>query len=318
MTDEILAVGDYPGIHVAYFESPYRHYLVNGEEAVSVTSAIGVLDKSGPLMHYAERCTSEAATALGRTVGYRFPSDLRVPKGARALVLPPSVRANPASGEWLWRWSDVDEASKQKVPGLIRLKKGETTLTGGRIMLGHAKILGLDHRSQTKAAADRGVDVHQVWEDWHLRKMIPDASRYPENRRGYIRAMASAILEHQPEAVETEQIVGSAVHGFAGRLDTVVMLKAGDGLNMVDIKTSPGIYPNSHFPQLQGYEIARVECGLPPTDRRGILRLGKDGTYEFGWSDDPKYGPPTVDDDFLSILCAWKYQQKYKVKRYGR
>lgn len=169
------------------------------------------------------------------------------------------------------------------------------------------KRYGYDHRSATKGAADRGVDVHAVWEAWNERKEIPNANAYPEDRRGYIRAMAAFIMEHQPECLESERVVGSAVHGFAGRLDTVVVLKTEDGPAVVDVKTSKAVYPESHFPQLVGYEIARRECGLTPTNKQGILRLGADGAYELVWSN-------AEPEDFLCLLQAWKSQQRWARK----
>lgn len=172
------------------------------------------------------------------------------------------------------------------------------------------KKYGYDHRSATQKAADRGVDVHAVWEAWNERQEIPNASAYPEDRRGYIRALAAFIMEHKPQCLEAEMVVGSAEHGFAGRLDTVVVVQTEDGPSLLDLKTSKGVYPESHFPQLAGYEIARRECGLVPTERQGILRVGADGSYEVRWSD-------ADAEDFLVLLRAWRSQQRWtrKVKR---
>ncbi|MBV9805183.1 MAG: hypothetical protein JO130_18440 [Solirubrobacterales bacterium] len=253
MTDtKPTAEARYPGIHVEYFEAPRRRYAVNGSPAVSVTTALGILNKPA-LPHWSARVTAEGAWKMAHRKGYKMP-----------------------------------DTSRQFIDDL--------------------KHHGYDHRSQTNAAAGRGVDVHAVWENWNSRKEIPNASDYPEDRRGYIRAMSKFIMEHQPACSESEIVVGSAEHGFAGRLDTVVVMGTQNGPAMIDVKTSKAVYPESHYPQLAGYELARRECGLPPTERQGILRVGTDGEYEVRWSD-------AEPEDFLCLLRAWRSQQRWARKR---
>lgn len=281
---EPVAVGSYPGIEVAYFERPYRHYTVNSIEAVSVTTAIGVVHK--PLDAYVERVTMAGVWDLLHDGEYDLPAN-----------------DHPRRCPWKTRGAKY-------VPFHARACKvtncpiGHPALCRFHVDL---KDHHLDARSNTQRAADRGVDVHAVWQAWNERQEIPDLSQYPPDRRGYMRAMADAIVKYEPHAVETEMIVGSAIHGFAGRLDTVVMVKTRRGLSMLDVKTSKGVYANTHFPQLAGYEIARLECGLEPTIRQGILRLGANGKHEVRWSN-------ATADDFLAILAAYKSQQRW-VKR---
>lgn len=301
-----VATGTYPGIKIAYYEKPHRRYTVNGEQVPSVTTALGILSKPA-LMYYSERVTAEGMRVLARRRNYRQPRDMKVPEGAIGFRLPKRVDDDPSNGVWLFKWRDLDRIAESDPSSLIRLKRGSDTLTGTRIALGHLKQLGLDHQSQTGQAAGRGVDVHAVWENWNERGQIPNAADYPEDRRGYIRAMSKFIVEHRPQCHESEMVVGSAVHGFAGRLDTVVVLSLDEGLSMVDLKTSKDVYPSSHFPQLAGYELARRECGLDPTTRQGILRLGADGSYELRWSD-------AEAEDFLCLLRAWRSQQKWMKK----
>lgn len=52
------------------------------------------------------------------------------------------------------------------------------------------------------------------------------------------------------------------------------------GVFLGDLKTSKGIYA-SHARQLEAYEQASIESGYEPTDARGILHVSADGTYEF-------------------------------------
>jgi hypothetical protein len=306
---EPIASGDYPGIHIDYHERPHRHYLVNGQEAVSVTTALGILNKPA-LLFYAERETADGMRRLAQRKGYQFPNGIPIPDGARGFLLPNTVTADISTGLWLFKWSDVDRASKEAGARLIRIGKGwEGELTGTRIAIQHMKMLKTDHTSKTSEAAERGVDVHSVWEAWSTRQEIPNANAYPENRRGYIRSMAKFIRQYQPKALEAETVVGSAVHGFAGRLDTVVVIRStNDEPRMLDVKTSKGVYPSSHFPQLAGYELARVECGLEPTTQQGILRLdARGGDPEVAWSN-------ASADDFLAVLGAYKSQAKWMRK----
>lgn len=277
---EPVAVGDYPGIHVEFHESPYRHYLVNGTKAVSVTTAIGVLNK--PLEAWVERTTLGGAVKLLRKSNYTLPANME------------PAECPWKSARYVPKWA-CDSPSSNCVghdPALCQF----------RVDL---KARRLDFYAEKKEAADRGVDVHKVWQDWGEQALIPNVSEYPPNRHGYIRGLAKFIVEHQPKCLETEQVVGSVEHLFAGRLDTVVVLDLDGKPSLVDLKTSRDVYANSMFPQLAGYEIARRECGLPPSERQGILQVSADGKYKLAWSD-------ATADDFLAILNCWKSQQRWK------
>ena len=282
---EPVATGEYPGISVAYYEKPYRKYTVNGKDAVSVTTALGVLNK--PLDAWVERVTLAGTVKLLRQPTYTLPED-----------------GSPESCPWKQR---------KYVPGFARQCNSPThdcigrdpALCQFRVDLKNRR---LDYYAEKKEAADRGVDVHQIWQDWNEKQKIPHVADYPANRHGFIRALAAFIMQHNPTCLESEKVVGSAVHGFAGRLDTVVVLSVDDAPCVVDIKTSKAVYPSSHFPQLAGYEIARRECGLQPTERQGILRLGADGKFDLVWSD-------ATGDDFLAVLNAWKSQQRWSKRR---
>lgn len=279
-TPEPVATGSYPGIEVAYFEKPYRHYTVNGTEAVSVTTALGVINK--PLDAWVERMTMRGVWKLLNDPDYELPDNDR-----------------PIWCPWKQRKYVPNFARACKI---TNCPNGSPALCRFHVDL---KDRGLTARADTQRAADRGVDVHHVWQMWCERQEIPDLSKYPRDRRGHLRAMADAIIKLQPHAIETEMIVGSVVHGFAGRLDTVVYVKTRKGLSMLDVKTGKAVYSNTYFPQLAGYEIARLECGLEPTVRQGILRLGSNGKHEVRWSN-------ATADDFLAVLAAYKSQKKWE------
>lgn len=203
-------------------------------------------------------------------------------------------------------------AANMTIEGVCKLAKRRGSVpTDPKRLKDALRKARLSHYFRTEDAQDRGTDVHQVWEDWNERGIIPNLADYPEDRHPHIREMASFIADYSPTSLATEQVVGSVEHGYAGRLDTVVTLNLGDGLDLIDVKTGKGVYPNSMFPQLVAYEIARRECGLPPTKRQGILRLPAEGPYELAWSD-------AEPEDFLSILYCWKSQQRWKKGRSKR
>lgn len=158
----------------------------------------------------------------------------------------------------------------------------------------------LDHKSKTDDSIVRGIGTHKALEDWITQRRIPVLSEYPTAHRGYIVGLAKFLLEWRPQFVESELIVGSVTHRFAGRRDSVGVIEHGHhGRAMLDLKTSKRVYPDSMYPQLSGYELAGVECGEPPTDKQGILRVGADGSYEVAWS-------TATPKDFLAILGAYR------------
>jgi hypothetical protein len=175
-------------------------------------------------------------------------------------------------------------------------------------------------------AADRGTWVHDILEQLAQEDEVPtakDIESYSEEIRGHVRAVIAWYLDYRPTFVATEVQVTSAEHGFAGRYDIRCMVpvhKLRDHLDcgrlrdldeidggpdfvsalcLVDLKTSKDVYPEQHFPQLSGYELASVEMGFPPTDAQFVLQTRPDGTYQFkrSWS---------VPEDFLAYLGALK------------
>jgi hypothetical protein len=145
-------------------------------------------------------------------------------------------------------------------------------------------------------AGTRGAGVHQALEDYMRSQKLPTLADYPEAERGYVRALASFLFEHRPEPLAIEHTVGSVTHGYAGRYD--LRCRIGGRVGLLDAKTSKRVYPESHFPQLEAYEAAAVECGADPTDFRAVLRLGADGKYELAES-------TATFEDFLGIKAAY-------------
>lgn len=76
------------------------------------------------------------------------------------------------------------------------------------------------------------------------------------------------------------------------------------GTLLADLKSSKGIY-GSHSRQLEAYEEASIESGYEPTDARGILHVDAEGNYAFkrSWA---------TFEDFRVVLDVWKSDQEMK------
>jgi hypothetical protein len=174
-------------------------------------------------------------------------------------------------------------------------------------------------------AAKRGTAVHDAFEVWAKTGAFPDEKMYPPEERGYILGLQSFLYAvPSVEPVACEVMVGSLEHGFAGRYDirfktteehAVVVHRTPvkgpqyavlkPGLYLGDLKTSKDCYPKSHWRQLEAYEGASVECGYEPTDGRGVLLVGADGTYRFVRS-------KATYQDFLVVLDVYRSDEELK------
>lgn len=155
--------------------------------------------------------------------------------------------------------------------------------------------------SVSRSAADRGVAVHKALERL-MEGEVPDPREFPKEDRGYVAALNGWYTDTEPELLAKEVLVGSRVHGFAGRFDLHAQLNGRTA--RLDLKTGKGIYPEHHL-QIEAYELAAVECGYDASDVRLILRLGSGGAYEVQES----YAKP---EQFLSVLAAFRVVEECK------
>jgi hypothetical protein len=258
-----------PQVAVEYFVQPYRHYLVNGQPVPSVTQILGCLDKP-------------ALPWWGMKVGV---------DGVLKLI---------AEHDWQPTIGvDCDDVVK--------------LLTANKLTVNHVR----------DKAADRGTAIHDALEQWGHTGQLPDPSMYSENEQGHVAGLVAFLTDAEPSPLGMEVIVGSAEHQFAGRYDLRVQLpkarevcvgitKAGKesratipaGLYLADLKTSSGIY-NEALLQLAGYEGASIECGLPATDHRAVIRTTANGKYEVRLSH-------ASYDDFLCVRRCYGALQRLK------
>lgn len=127
-------------------------------------------------------------------------------------------------------------------------------------------------------AADRGLNVHALLEDYMRTGAAPTLAGHPEHHRGYIIALTNWLLEYSPEPVAVEQLVVHPEDGYAGRLD--LRARMGARLVTVDLKTQEkaAIYPGAHL-QVAMYERAAVRCGDEPADGKLVVVVAADGKH---------------------------------------
>ena len=159
-----------------------------------------------------------------------------------------------------------------------------------------ARDRGLGAEGKRDAGAERGTAVHDALERFCTDGTVPALGDYSEAVRGYVQAVCGFLIEHDPEPILTEQIVGSPTHLFAGRFDLLCTI---DGVRtIVDLKTSARTYPEHHI-QMAAYELAMPECGIDPPERSLIVAVAETGHYQTVEGQ----GKP---EHFLGVLGAYK------------
>lgn len=181
-------------------------------------------------------------------------------------------------------------------------------------------------------AAYRGSSVHEALEHWY-RAQVSDNPKvdpnvllqpdfYPEEEKGYIQALVNFLDDAGLEPIASEVMVGSVEHGFAGRYDLLAYYGGNEicthltpkierrdtlepGVFLIDLKTSKGVYPQSHYRQLAAYEQASVECGYEPSDNQIVVNCQSDGRYQ------AKVSCATLED-FLAVKSVYDSNQRLK------
>ena len=249
-----------------------------GLEVPSVTDVLGCLDKPG-LVHWGQRVGVEGVLELfsRQHLVARENGEVFIPFGYVAPI-------------------DAD--------GVLTLLKEH------KLTISYVK----------NEAGERGTLVHTCLEEWVAHGTLPVPSFWPEHLQGYIEGLRKFLLDLGPlKTKHAEVMVGSLAYGFAGRYDLEAVVPEGreftlrlgspggrrpderdtfSGRTLFDLKTSGKVY-NTHFLQLEAYELARLECGYHPTKQRVVVRVTVDGQYEARVS-------PATSGQFLSVLGAYK------------
>ncbi len=289
------------------------------QEIVQTPSGIEILYQTQPKRLYKLRFTKR---------GEETSSWTEVPSVTNVL----KVLDKPALSWWgmktgvegmiaLHRDHDISLDCDYSVPNAPYVEQIVSLLTEHKLTVNHVR----------DKAGDRGHSVHtafQVWADTFEERgneVYPNPELYPENERGYIQALCNFITDAKLTPLQSEVMVGSLQYGYAGRYDlqafygghevvthlTPKKEKRGElcepGLGLFDLKTSSGIYPETHYRQLEAYETASVECGYDPTDFRAVVQVCADGRYQVKLS-------TAVFDDFKHVLDVYRDNQRLKGK----
>lgn len=206
--------------------------------------------------------------------------------GVQAARLPsPSTIAKYAdpNPDNLMNW-----AARKELEGVILL--GDVTKYGTARELAEALAAKkLTWRHLRDAKGDTGTAVHDAFEKGLQGVPVPLSSAKPEEQ-GHLIALDRFFNDH-PEIrpLQTEQVVYSREHGYAGRFDARVTmnLEWDEGITristegasvLLDLKTS-GYIGRAYHAQLHGYDLAAEECGIGASDRLLILQTRVEGTY---------------------------------------
>lgn len=204
-------------------------------------------------------------------------------------------------------WAAIKKAPGRKVDDnpLVQL------LTAKEVGLLTKHKLTVNHvRDQ---AADRGLDTHSLLEQL-IGSGSADISQFDPEHQGYYSAVLDAWIDAGWEDSIAERMVGSLLHGFAGRFDLETSFPKGGSVMVtsiekdtterffgrwrIDLKTSKRVF-SKHALQLAGYELASIECGYEPTDGRAVLHVTPDGHYQFV---DVSYA---TGDQYIAVKEAW-------------
>jgi hypothetical protein len=158
-------------------------------------------------------------------------------------------------------------------------------------------------------AASRGTLAHEDLLAVVTGEKPADLDAVPRDQRGFLRGVAAFASQHRPEAIDTETMVASLVHGFSGRYDVRARLRGIDGVGLLDLKTTEELprYKNlavrppydENLLQVEGYDIASVESGYGKSDYRAIVRVDSKGEWDLtiSWAE---------HDDFLAALRLYQ------------
>jgi hypothetical protein len=158
-------------------------------------------------------------------------------------------------------------------------KLGYVTLNTPRdrvVSIVRSRRLGADRARDD--AADRGLDIHGILEEYMKSSTVPSTDTILPARRGYFQALCKWLSKVNPEPERVEELVCHAQAGYAGRSDLVA--RVGGNLRRYDAKTqeNAGIFEGAHA-QCVLYEEAATASGDDPCDELWIVVFAENGEY---------------------------------------
>lgn len=306
MADPIYDIRTPNGIQIAFFMEPKRHYVVNGEEAISVTEALKILNKDA-LVWWGQRVGAQALDTLlsmrlihvatdGERIGFAPSQDTEVKIDGELVTLLANVLLD----------IDVQHGIDQFTPIFSKFK------------------LSTNHI--VEEASDRGQSVHDAFERWGVTGELPDPGEYDWVEKPYVQGLRSFLIDALAGGLAPEMqevAVASPKHKYAGRFDFLGNTKqpmrvvtktypknppkhvtVPPGRGLIDLKTSKDIY-DTHLLQLAAYENGLEECGYGTVDWCAVLQVGKDGRYQF------RRASATIED-YVAVLDVYRRMKVVK------
>ena len=170
----------------------------------------------------------------------------------------------------------MDWAARKNLEGLYLLGGGIEAYPDAQTLYEALREKKLTWRDLREKAGDKGTEVHDAFEKGLHGEPVPLEDNLP-SVQGHMIALDKFFNDHPSLGLlQTEAVVYSEKHGYAGRFDARVLGRGGTVL--LDLKTSKYI-SRSYHAQLQGYDLAAEECGYGASDNLTILQTREDGTY---------------------------------------
>lgn len=169
------------------------------------------------------------------------------------------------------------------------------------------------HWEKKTDAGDIGTFLHK-WIENYIKGEKPSKPVNPDLQLAVLKFL-KWVKQHNVKFLLSEQMVFSKNYQFSGLTDFICTI---DGKMYIgDLKTSSGIYPEM-FMQTSAYRLARTE-EYPEEKYAGqlIVRIGKDGSFEFAVSRDDKMYAKMLEG-FLSALIltnAVEALEKFKAEK---
>lgn len=191
-------------------------------------------------------------------------------------------------------------ASKRTLDGLVELVHGHDgwpDFADGDACYEALNDASLTWRHLRDKAGDRGSAAHDVLEalaEGRPYQQILDRAQAHE--KGYCDAVIAWWDHRAPRPINSEQVIFSAEHGYAGRFD--LRCEVNGRIWLVDLKTSKYIGTAYHA-QLAGYDLAATECGIGPSDELYVLKVNDEGEFE-------EVRGCARPDDFLAAMDIYR------------
>lgn len=136
----------------------------------------------------------------------------------------------------------------------------------------------LGAEAERDRAADRGLNVHSILEEYMAFGISPNPANYPEPHRPFIRGLVKWLLRADPEPQAVEFLIADPERGYAGRADLIARVNG--TLTLIDLKTQENgaIYESAHV-QARLYRDAEERYGEHQIDHGLVVVVDAQGGF---------------------------------------